>query len=164
MHRVLTMIGFLCWVHVVQATESDKIDFSRDIRPILADTCYQCHGPDEQTRETDFRLDLQGDVLKDYGSGQLVIPGKPSDSVLLQRLLTTNVEQRMPPVEADRQLSPEQIELIRKWIEQGAEWKQHWAFAPIKKSSLPITDSWIENAIDSFTLAYHRLSLKSTSS
>ncbi len=153
MHRVLTMIGLLCLVHVVQATESDLIDFSRDIRPILADTCYQCHGPDKQTRQADFRLDLQDDVLKDHGNGQLVIPGKPSESVLLQRLLTTSVEQRMPPVDADRQLSPEQIELIRKWIEQGARWKQHWAFAPIKKSPLPIVDSWIENAIDSFTLS-----------
>jgi len=153
MHRVLTMIGLLCLVHVAQATESDLIDFSRDIRPILADTCYQCHGPDAQTREADFRLDLQDDVFKDHGNGQLVIPGKPSESVLLQRLLTTSVEQRMPPVDADRQLSSEQIELIRKWIEQGARWKQHWAFAPIKKSPLPIVDSWIENAIDSFTLS-----------
>ena len=165
MHRVLTMIGFLCLVHVVQATESDKIDFARDIRPILADTCYQCHGPDEQTRQADFRLDLQGDVLKDHGSGQLVIPGKPSDSVLLQRLLTTNDEQRMPPVEADRQLSPEQIELIRKWIEQGALWKQHWAFSPIEKSPLPMADSWIENAIDSFTLsAMHKHGLTPSAS
>ena len=153
MYRVLTMIVLLFLVHVVQATESDVIDFSRDIRPILADTCYQCHGPDEQTRETDFRLDLQDDVLKDHGSGPLVIPGKPQESVLLQRLLTTNVEQRMPPVDADRQLSSDQIELIRKWIEQGAHWKQHWAFAPIKKTPLPIADSWIENAIDAFTLS-----------
>ena len=61
MYRVLTMIGLLCLVHVAQATESDVIDFSRDIRPILAVTCDQCHGPAEQSRETDFRLDLQGD-------------------------------------------------------------------------------------------------------
>ena len=105
MHRVLTMIGLLCVVNLAQATESDAIDFSRDIRPILADTCYQCHGPDEQTRESDFRLDLQTDVLKNHGNGHLVVPGKPSESVLLQRLLTTDVEQRMPPVDADRQLS-----------------------------------------------------------
>lgn len=153
MHRVLTMIGLLCVVNLAQATESDAIDFSRDIRPILADTCYQCHGPDEQTRESDFRLDLQTDVLKNHGNGHLVVPGKPSESVLLQRLLTTDVEQRMPPVDADRQLSSDQIELIRKWIEQGAPWKQHWAFAPIKKSPLPFANSWIENAIDSFTLS-----------
>ena len=153
MHHVLTMIGLLCWVHVAQATESDVIDFARDIRPILADTCYQCHGPDEQTREADFRLDFQDDMFKDHGSGPLVIPGKPNESVLLQRILATDVEQRMPPVEADRHLSPDQIELIRKWIQQGAHWKQHWAFAPIKKSPLPSVDSWIENAIDSFTLS-----------
>ena len=132
------------------------VDYVRDIRPILSNTCYQCHGPDEASREADLRLDQKDRVLGAASSGTpVIVPGKPLESKLFQRLASTDPDERMPPPDSGKSLSPEQIEQIRKWIEEGASWQAHWAFvAPQRPAISDVSDkSWPRNAIDSFVLA-----------
>jgi len=152
MYRFFLTVALLCSNFPLVGSEPDRVDFSRDIRPILADTCYQCHGLDTQQRQAELRLDLKEGVLGEHDGKRLIVPGKPGESLLMQRLTSADPDERMPPADADRSLTPAQIEVIRHWIEQGAEWKQHWSFTPIEKGPLPKLDSWIENPVDSFTL------------
>jgi hypothetical protein len=124
-----------------------KIDFNRDIRPILAENCFACHGPDESHRATDFRLDQAG------GIETAVTAGDPDASELYQRVISDDKSMRMPPLESKRELSVEQIELLRQWIEVGGQFQTHWSFvAPTKpeRTELPITQA---NPIDQFLAA-----------
>src|SRR5258708_25014429 len=105
-----------------------RVAFNRDIRPILSDVCFQCHGPDKNQRKADLRLDLKDDVYKDRGGYALVVPGKPDESEVFSRLIDTDEKQRMPPPDALRQLTKTEIDLFRRWIEKGAEWQGHWAY------------------------------------
>lgn len=100
------------------------VDFDRDIRPILSDRCYLCHGPDAATREADLRLDLRKDALN------VLTPGNPDDSELLRRIMSDDSDEVMPPPSSNLSVSKKEKQLITQWIKQGAEWKQHWAFAP----------------------------------
>src|SRR5437762_9604406 len=93
-----------------------RVDFNRDIRPILSDVCFQCHGPDKNQRKADLRLDLKDDVYKDRGGYALVVPERPDDSELYSRLIETDEKQRMPPPDALRQLTKAEIELFKRWI------------------------------------------------
>ncbi|MCS7159955.1 MAG: DUF1549 domain-containing protein, partial [Gemmatales bacterium] len=133
-----------------------SIDFNRDIRPILSDNCFACHGPDEKARKADLRLDRKEDafrMLRD--GGHAIVPGKPEASELFLRLTTDNSQARMPPKSSKKQLNSAQIELIRQWILQGAPWSEHWAFVPPSKPAIPeVRDrSWPRNPIDKFILA-----------
>jgi len=133
------------------SAKPNDIDFSRDIRPILSDTCFKCHGPDDTTREADLRLDTEEGV---FDEGEVVYSGDLENSELYQRLITNDHDQLMPPPESGRKLTPEQIELIKKWIEQGAKWSGHWSLEPIKSPQVPkvkIRD-WAKNDIDAFIL------------
>jgi hypothetical protein len=126
------------------------VDFSRDIRPILSDTCFKCHGPDNNTREAGLRLDSRESVFEDSG---VVLPGDAESSELYRRLIEEDGDLLMPPPESGRSLTSEQIGLIRKWIEQGAEWGNHWSLVPPNKPRLPAADrDWPRNAIDHFVL------------
>lgn len=133
----------------------ETIDFNRDIRPLLSDTCFHCHGPDEAKRATEFRLDLQESAFSDLGDHRAIVPGKPLESELYLRISAEDEAERMPPEDSDRQLTKRQISLIKKWIEQGAPWQRHWSFSPLKSPQLPPTsqDAWIRNPIDAFVLA-----------
>lgn len=124
----------------------DKISFSNDIQPILAKNCYQCHGAAEQ--EADLRLD-QEESAKDSA----IVPGKPNESELLERILSDDEDLRMPP--EGKPLPKEAIDKIRKWIEQGAEFTGHWAYQPIQNPAPPkVKDSaWVTNEIDQFILS-----------
>jgi hypothetical protein len=131
-----------------------KVDFNRDIRPILSDVCFQCHGPDKAQRKGDLRLDVKDDVYKDRGGYALVAPGKPDQSELYARLIDADEKQRMPPPDALRQLSKAEIELFKKWIEQGAEWQGHWAYIAPGRPAIPegvAGGAFIRNEIDRFT-------------
>ena len=132
-----------------------RVDFSRDIRPIFSDTCFTCHGPDEQTRQMGLRLDTQEGPFEDRGGYRILVPGDSSNSRLFQRINTEDKDMRMPPAWSGRELTREQIERIRQWIDQGAEWQMHWSFIPPKRPSLPQVkeDAWPRNPIDSFVLA-----------
>lgn len=115
----------------------DRIEFNRDIRPILSDKCFACHGPDKNKREADIRLDTQEGL---HGSASMPGPVRPKDpnaSELIVRIETDNIEQRMPPREFGKEITPHERALLRRWIEQGAVWEGHWAFQPIRKVAAP---------------------------
>lgn len=128
----------------------EKVDFATQIRPILSDRCFHCHGPDGQSRAADLRLDEQ-EAAHDYA----IVPGDPESSEVFLRLTDHDPEVRMPPPESNRSVSKAEIELIRRWIEQGAEYEQHWAFKRIEKPEVPALDddNWSRNEIDKFVLA-----------
>ncbi len=131
-----------CW--------ADEIDFNRDIRPILSDKCFACHGPDEKHRKAKLRLDVGKDAIE---SGAL-IPGKPDESALIERI-TAAEEERMPPAKTGKKLSHAEIETLRKWILQGGKYATHWAFVPPRRHDVPRTESrsGARNWIDQFILA-----------
>ena len=139
-----------------QASASTPVDYVRDIRPILSDKCYACHGPDEEKREAELRLDIRESAFGEAASGELaIVAGKPDQSELLLRIASDDEDLKMPPADSDKSLKPEEIELIRRWITEGADWQKHWAFVPPQRKELPaVSDaSWPRSAIDSFVLA-----------
>src|SRR5437762_1356818 len=132
------------------------VNFGRDIRPILSDNCFQCHGPDETPRKAKLRLDTrQGAFAKLRGGGFAIVPGQAAQSNLLERVVALDPAERMPPARTNKKLSSQQIELLKRWIEQGASYAEHWAFAAPKQPPLPkvqLTD-WPRNRLDYFILA-----------
>ena len=129
------------------------VDFNRDIRPILSDACFTCHGPEEESRQGNLRLDTKEDVFADRGGYHLIVPGNSAASKLYQRI--SSRQRPMPPVSSGRVLTPKQIELFREWIDQGAKWQSHWAFDPPRRPAIPeVKDkTWPKNPIDNFILA-----------
>ena len=128
------------------------VDFDRDIRPILSDNCFACHGPEEDGRQGNLRLDTKDDVFADRGGYQIIVPGNSSASRLYKRI--SSKQRPMPPASFGRTLTPKQIESIREWIDRGAKWRSHWAFDPPKRPAIPEVDkSWPKNPIDNFILA-----------
>ncbi|HEV8130610.1 MAG TPA: DUF1553 domain-containing protein, partial [Acidobacteriota bacterium] len=125
------------------------VDFTRDIRPIFSDICFACHGPDDKQRKAGLRLD------KEEGALSVVVPGDSANSTLIQRITSKNPAKIMPPPESGRSLTPNQIELFRRWVDEGAEWKMHWAYVPPKRPEIPkVRDtSWPRKPIDNFILS-----------
>lgn len=115
----------------------DTIEFNRDIRPILSENCFQCHGPDKNKREADLRLDTQEGLLSKSGEQGTVVPGKPVESELYHRVTSTDPDQLMPPAKSGKALKPLEIELLKRWIEQGGQFEGHWAFLPIRAETIP---------------------------
>ena len=133
----------------------DEIDYDRSIRPILADRCYPCHGPDAGARKAKLRLDRREIAIAERSDGAPIVPGDPSSSLMIERLTAIDAEDRMPPPESKRQVSDEEIELLRRWIEQGARFDRHWAFKAPRSPELPaVLDlQWSRQPIDRFILA-----------
>ena len=131
------------------------VDFNRDIRPILSETCFQCHGPDKNKRKADLRLDLKEGVYEDLGGYAAVVPGKPDESELYRRVSSDDATEKMPPPKFAHPLTAAQVDLLKRWIEQGAEWKGHWAY--IAPSRAPVPDvkqaGPIKSEIDRFIRA-----------
>ena len=127
----------------------EKIDFNFHVRPILSDRCYACHGPDENAREADLRLDLEEDA------SQAIVSRQPYKSELIKRVLSTDPDMIMPTPESKLSLTDREKAILIKWIEDGAEWKGHWAYTVPVKEELPIVKSedLIQNPIDNFILA-----------
>lgn len=138
----------------VRAQAPDPVDFNRDIRPILSDTCYPCHGPDKAKRKASLRLDVAQEGFVGRAGQPILTPGAPERSLLFQRITTAESQERMPPARAERQLTPAQVSLIRRWIEQGAKVEKHWSFLPVKRPALPTVKAtdWPRNGIDYFIL------------
>ena len=131
--------------YTVQAADDDKLpeifEFNRDIRPILAENCFFCHGPDKNKRQADLRLDTEQGLRvspSDPSKPGVVIAGKPDESELLQRIVSADPNLVMPPADSDKKLSPRDVAILKKWIEQGAQYEGHWAFLPIRRPALPI--------------------------
>ncbi len=131
------------------------VEFNRDIRPIFSENCFACHGPDKPKRKADLRLDNAEGAFADLGGHFALVPKKPGDSALHQRLTEKDPRRRMPPASTGKSLSPRQIELIRRWIEQGAQYQKHWALIPPRRPDLPKVhdEKWGRNPIDRFLLA-----------
>jgi hypothetical protein len=137
------------------ATTPGAVDFDRDIRPILSDNCFACHGPDEKQRMANLRLDIKDGIFADRGGHPVITRGSAAASRLYQRISAPDKAKRMPPPYSERSLTAQQIELIGKWIDQGARWEMHWAYIPPKRPDVPkVNDtSWPRNPIDNFILA-----------
>lgn len=131
-----------------------ELSFNQDIRPILADACFHCHGPDPGTRKAGLRFDTEAGFF-DPSSGPTVIKGKPDESPLYQRLISTDPEEIMPPPESHKVLKPAEIALLRAWITEGAPWQPHWSLIPPTRPVPPPvkTTGWVTNPIDAFVLA-----------
>lgn len=132
-----------------------QVDFARDIRPILFKNCVPCHGPDAEVRQANLRLDVREGAVADRGGYQALVPGSPESSRVFQRIAHAVEIAKMPPPATGKALSDEEISLIREWIEQGANYDEHWSFTPPIRHSLPMVRnaSWPKNPIDHFVLA-----------
>ena len=148
--RVLT-IGFAACGSLVTANvvADEAVDFQRDIRPILSDNCFQCHGPDEEHREADLRLDDE-----EAAHQHAVIPGNPSESEFIVRITSDDADLKMPPADSGKSLTPKDVDLLRRWIAAGAKYHKHWAFVPPVRTPVPPVDhvEWLRNPIDAFVL------------
>ena len=155
MANQLRIAALICSSFATCVHAAEPISYNRDVRPILSDNCYRCHGPDEGERQTELRLDVELSAHSDLDSGgPAVAPGDISNSELFARITTSDDDLRMPPADSGKQLNDEQIATIRRWIEEGAEWEQHWSFVTPERPSLPKVDSaeWTNVAIDYFVL------------
>ena len=135
---------------------SSKVDFTKDVRPILANHCFKCHGPDEGARKANLRLDIREEALKPAKSDEVaIVPGKPGKSELVRRVFIEDEDDLMPPPAAKKPLTSEQKEILKRWIAEGAEYKSHWAFIAPRQVALPKVQekNWPRNAIDKFVLA-----------
>jgi mono/diheme cytochrome c family protein len=148
-------LPWLAGYPAVDARAADTIEFNRDIRPILSDNCFQCHGPDSAQRKADLRLDVEASAMRDVEGVRPIVPGELDQGELYRRIATASSEERMPPVDSGKKLSAEQIELIGRWIRGGAQWEKHWAFLPVKRPSPPAVTKadWVQGPIDAFVLA-----------
>ncbi len=136
LRAVCAVLVTVAAVPAAAAENADAIDFSRDILPVLSNHCFQCHGPDEESREGGFRLDLRESAIGEADSGELpVTPSEPDASEVLRRVVADGDEQMPPAGSGKQRLTEQQVANLRAWIEQGAEYQQHWAFvAPVRSS------------------------------
>lgn len=146
--RSLALVGLA--LHSAASFAGGMVQYNRDIRPILSDNCFACHGPDANTRAADLRLDQREDALKNLA----IVPNHPDQSEILKRVVSTDPDTVMPPPESHKSLTEAQIDLLRQWIAEGAEYQGHWAFSAPTKPELPQVRNkdWIRNPIDRFVL------------
>lgn len=136
------------------AVTKSEVNFSRDILPILSDNCFHCHGPDEKAREAKLRLDTQEGALRK--TDPIIIPGSSAKSELIRRLVTKDADDVMPPPKSNRKLTPQQIELLKHWVDAGAPWGKHWAYEIPTRPEVPkvsAAKNAVRNPIDNFILA-----------
>ena len=136
--RYVALIACLLTTVAVSAAEP-KVSFNRDIRPILSDKCFACHGPDANKRQAGLRLDIRDVATKPVESGETaIVPGKAAQSELLRRVASTDEAEAMPPPEAKLgRLTGEQVATLKRWIEEGAEYQGHWSLLPVAEVPLP---------------------------
>jgi mono/diheme cytochrome c family protein len=153
--RTATAIAFALVALPAMAIEDRPVDFNRDIRPILSDKCFACHGPDEKERKSGLRLDREVSAKSARHGHHAIVPGKPDQSHLIDRITNNDSELRMPPPKSGKTLTAAEIETLRRWIEQGAGWSGPWAYVPPKRHPVPnVKDTaWPLGWIDRFVLA-----------
>jgi len=117
---------------------SAPVDFNRDVQPILSENCYQCHGPDKAKRKADLRLDIEEEAKAKRDETTAIVSGHSESSEVYRRLVTPEADDLMPPPESKKKLGTAEIETLKRWIDQGAPWGTHWAFAPLKKPAIPV--------------------------
>ena len=138
-----------------QSATGPSVDFQRQVRPILADNCFQCHGPDESTRQVRLRLDTEEGAFAERPNGHPIVKGDAEASLVYQRITHANSRLRMPPADTNKTLSDEQIGILQRWIDEGASWDQHWAFKSIVRPESPAVAAgdWARSPLDRFVLA-----------
>jgi hypothetical protein len=148
-----TLLPFVCFVCIdpSSAWALGTVQYNRDIRPILSDNCFACHGPDANKRAADLRLDNRDEAI----TSNAIAPNKPEESELIRRILSSDPESVMPPPNSHKSLTPVQKDLLKQWIAEGAEYQGHWAFIPPTKPELPQVrnNAWGRNPIDRFVLS-----------
>jgi hypothetical protein len=127
----LAVVAFGLLANQASAQTDEQIRFNRDIRPILSDACFSCHGPDKHGRQADLRLDVREDAIE-HGA---IDAGDSSVSQMIARIVSQDPSEVMPPPKTGKKLTAEQIDLLRRWIDRGAEYESHWAFVPVPKST-----------------------------
>ena len=137
------------------AASAPAVDFQRQVRPILADNCFQCHGPDESTRQVRLRLDSEEGAFAERPNGRPIVRGDAGSSLIFQRIMHADARLRMPPSHTNKTLDDEQIDILRRWIDEGASWDQHWAFKSIVRPEAPVVGDadWARSPLDRFVLA-----------
>lgn len=137
------------------SVHGQSIEFNRDVRPVLADHCFPCHGPDQSKRKADLRLDMPDGLTVPGNEGAVLVPGDPGASLLIQRVLTSDPDLVMPPPEAGHALTDQQKERLSEWVRSGAGWDRHWSFIPPRRRALPQVErsEWPLGALDHFVLA-----------
>src|SRR5262245_28477818 len=148
--RYCLVLSSLCLGALVvrPASAADKIEYNRDIRPILAENCFACHGPDSAARKARLRLDRRDDALK----AEVITPGKPDESPVVERIFSDEPEKQMPPPKSHKKLTAAQKDLLRRWIAAGAEYQPHWSLIAPKRPQPPVVKNtaWVRNPIDNF--------------
>jgi hypothetical protein len=155
-HRIVFVIAMLAIAAPLHAQPARKVQFARDVLPILSTHCFTCHGPDAKTLKAGLRLDVFETATKKLKSGnRAVVPGKVKESELLARIFAEDGDERMPPKSAKKMLTAAEKTLLKRWIEEGAEYQRHWAFVVPKRPPLPAVKNkaWVRNPLDQFVLA-----------
>src|SRR6266702_2429934 len=153
--RLLNLLVCLTCPAPLAAQPSRPVEFNRDVRPILSNVCFNCHGPDKSKRKADLHFDTEEGARGDRGGYFAIAPGKPDASEMLKRVTSADPKRRMPPPFAGPALTKDQIETLRQWIAQGAKWQKHWSLIPPIRSTLPQVKlkGWAKNPIDDYVLA-----------
>ncbi|HEX5498252.1 MAG TPA: DUF1549 domain-containing protein, partial [Thermomicrobiales bacterium] len=158
-------LGLAAAANFVRGAElaPQAVQYNRDVRPILSDKCFRCHGPDSASRQAELRLDRRESATSEHDGARAIAADRPDDSELLRRVGADDPDVRMPPAGAGEKLGEREIDVLRRWIEQGAEYQPHWSLIPPKTSPPPEVrqSDWPKNEIDRFVL--HRLEQESLS-
>ncbi|MCI0376239.1 MAG: DUF1549 domain-containing protein, partial [Gemmataceae bacterium] len=149
----LTALALFLLPAVLRA--QDMVEFNRDIRPILSNHCFVCHGPDSNLRKAKLRLDVEKEALADRGGYHVLVPGKTDESELYRRITSDSLKERMPPKKANKDLSKEQISILKRWIEQDGKYQNHWSLLTPTRPAVPDVkhQAWVRNPIDRFILS-----------
>src|SRR5215213_9340233 len=146
-------LSFLALLAVSFTAVAAEIDFAREIRPIFSENCFACHGPDSNKRKADLRLDVKQSAFgKAESGGTAIVPGDLEKSELVRRIGASDPDEVMPPPKEHKKLKPEQVELLKRWVKEGAPWTGHWAFQPVKPVVIPQVPG-AKSAIDAFVQA-----------
>ena len=150
-HLLTIVLASATLTHAAETPSSAKVEFNRDIRPVLSEKCFYCHGFDPKKREADLRLDVREEAVK----AKAFVPGKSGESELIKRIVTTDEDDLMPPKKSHKTLSDAEKAILKRWIDQGAPYEKHWAFELPQRAELPKvkTQGWVRNPIDAFVFA-----------
>jgi mono/diheme cytochrome c family protein len=162
MHRIRFTLAALVTTMVFSTAAGEDtpvatLDFNRDIRPILSENCFACHGPDKKSRKADFRLDTREGALSKLTDDTFgIVPGKPYDSTIINRITSDDLDEKMPPKKSGKTLNAQQIETLKAWVAEGAAYKEHWSLLPPEAVTPPAVKNpgeFVKNPIDQFILA-----------